>query len=159
MRKKIIIILIIILILILVIGALSSSILFLAEDETEGAISGIDMAAIWSFSGGFQWIYPGSSVSPEGHTLHNIHLEDGDPYQYAKGIMEYSYNITPTICVVINNAAADRIFGDGILGDIREEDWGQGYDRGVAIENSISQFNIFGAIISIFSGDVRIFLI
>jgi len=142
----------------LIIGLLSSSILFLAEDETEG-VPGVDMAAVWSFSGGFKWIYPGSSINQHGHTLHNIHLKDGDPYQHAKVIMEYSYNVSPNICVVINNAAANRIFGDGILGDIREEDWGQGNSRGVAIENSVSQFNIFGAIISIFSGDVRIFFI
>ena len=157
MKKITIIILIII--LILIIGVLSSSILFLAEDETEGVIPGVDMAGVWSFSGGFQWIYPGSSLSPEGHTLHNIHMEDGDPYQYAKGIIEHTYNISPNICVVINNAAADRIFGEGILNNIREEDWGKGNPRGVAIENSISQFNVFGAIISVFSGDVRIFLI
>ena len=156
MRKIIIIISIIV--LILIIGFLSSSILFLAEDETEG-IPGVDMAGIWSFPGGFQWIYPGSSVSPEGHTLHNIHFEDGDPYQYAKRIMEHTYNISPNICVVINNAAAERIFGERILDDIREKDWGRGNDRGVAIENSITQFNIFGAIISLFSGDIRIFLI
>jgi len=152
-------IIIAVIILILIIGFLSSTILFLAEDETEGAIPGVDMAGIWSFSGGFQWIYPGSSLSPEGHTLHNIHMEDGDPYQYAKGIIEHTYNISPNICVVINNAAADRIFGEGILNNIREEDWGKGNPRGVAIENSISQFNVFGAIISVFSGDVRIFLI
>jgi len=157
MKKITIIILIII--LILIIGVLSSSILFLAEDETEGVIPGVDMAGVWSFSGGFQWIYPGSSLSPEGHTLHNIHMEDGDPYQYAKRIMEHTYNISPNICIVINNAAAERIFGEGILSDIREEDWGKGHDRGIAIENSVSQFNVFGAIISIFSGDIRIFLI
>ena len=157
MERKVIIISIIV--LILIIGFLSSSILFLAEDETEGAIPGVDMAAIWSLPEGFQWIYPGSSLSPQGHTLHNIHMEDGDPYQYAKGIMEHTYNISPNICIVINNAAADRIFGEGILGDIREEDWGQGNARGVAIENSVTQFNIFGAIISLFSGDIRVFLI
>lgn len=158
MRRKIIIISIIIIFMILIIGFLSSSILFLAEDDTEG-IPGVDMAGIWSFSGGFQWIYPGSSVNQEGHTLHNVHLKDGDPYQHAKRIMEYSYNISPNICVAINNAAAERIFGEGILGNIREEDWGQGNARGVAIENSVTQFNIFGAIISLFSGDIRIFLI
>jgi len=156
MRKIIIIISIIV--LILIIGFLSSSILFLAEDETEG-IPGVDMAGIWSFPGGFQWIYPGSSVSPEGHTLHNIHFEDVDPYQYAKRIMEHTYNISPNICVVINNAAAERIFGERILDDIREDDWGKGNDRGDAIENSITQFNIFGAIQSVFTGDIRIFLI
>jgi len=145
--------------MILIIGFLSSTILFLAEDETEGAVPGVDMAGIWTFSGGFQWIYPGSSVNAQGHTLHNVHLKDGDPYQHAKVIMEYSYNISPNICVAINNAAAERIFGEGILSDIREEDWGKGHARGVAIENSVSQFNVFGAIISLFSGDIRIFLI
>jgi len=158
MRRIAIIIPIIIIFMILIIGFLSSTILFLAEDETEGD-PGVDMAGIWTFSGGFKWIYPGSSVNAQGHTLHNIHLKDGDPYQGAKIIIEHSYNISPNICVVINNAAAERIFGEGILGNIREEDWGKGNARGVAIENSISQFDVFGAIISLFSGDIRIFFI
>jgi len=156
MRRGVMIISIII--LILIIGFLSSTVLFLAEDETEG-IPGIDMAAVLSFPGGFQWIYPGSSVSSEGTTLHNIHFEDGDPYQYAKGIMEYSYNISPNICIVINNVAAERIFGEGILDEIRHEDWVEGNDRGIAVENSITQFNIFGAIQSVFTGDIKIYLI
>lgn len=149
----------IVIILIIIVGALSSTVLFLAEDESEGAIPGVDMAAIWTVTGGFEWIYPGSSYSAEGDTLHNIHMEDGDPYQYAKGIMEHTYHISPNICVVINNAAAERIFGEDIVGNIREEDWGQGNSRGVAIENSMSQFNILGAIQSIFTGDIRIMLI
>ena len=159
MNKNVIIIAIIIIVLALIILLASSTVLLLAEDETEGEIYGVDMAGTWTLAGGFEWIYPGSSFSPEGHTLHNIHMESGDPYQYAKGIMEYTYNISPNVCVVINNAAADRIFGEGILGDIREEDWGKGHDRGVAIENSISGFNVFGAIVSLFSGDIRIFFI
>ena len=147
----------IVIIIIIIVGALSSTVLFLAEDETEG-VPGVDMAAIWTAGGGFEWIYPGSSLSSEGHTLHNIHYEN-DPYQYAKGIIQHTYNITPNICIVINNAAADRIFGDDILGNIREEDWGEGNPRGVAIENSISQFNILGAIESLLTGDIRIMLV
>ncbi|MCC7552940.1 MAG: hypothetical protein KO202_00410 [Methanobacteriaceae archaeon] len=150
---------ILILILILVLAFLSSTVLFLAEDETEG-VPGVDMAAIWKFPGGFEWIYPGSSFNTNGHTLHNIHLEEeGDPYQHAKAIIQNTYNITPNICIVINNAAAERIFGEDILGNIREHDWGEGHDRGDAVEMSMTQFNIFGAIESLIHGDIRIFLI
>ncbi|WP_409199504.1 hypothetical protein [Methanobrevibacter sp. DSM 116169] len=138
---------------------LSSTVLFLAEDETEGSIPGVDMAAVWQIPEGFQWIYPGSSKSANGHTLHNIHMEDGDPYQYAKQIMEYTYNISPNICVVINNDAAESMFGDDIVGNIREHDWGEGNPRGEAIEMSMDKFNIFGAIMSLIKGDIKIFLI
>lgn len=150
---------VLIIILVGIIALLSSTILFLAEDETEGAIPGVDMAALWSGSEGFRWIYPGSSYHPNGDTLHNIHMEDGDPYQWAKEIIQHTYGVTPHICVVINNDAAERIFGEDIVGNIREEDWGQGNSRGVAIENSMNQFNIFGAITSLFTGDIKIYII
>ncbi|MDR0900211.1 MAG: hypothetical protein LBM26_00965 [Methanobrevibacter sp.] len=142
-----------------IIAISTSTILFLAEDETEGGIPGVDMAGIWTLGGGFEWIYPGSSFSPEGHTLHNIYMEDGDPYQYAKGIIQYTYNKTPNICVVINNDAAEKIFGDDIVGNIREKDWGEGNPRGVAIEQSTNQFNVFGAIESLFMGNIKIMII
>ena len=138
---------------------LSSPILFIAEDETEG-IPGADMAAIITFPGGFEWIYPGSSFGPNGHTLHNIHMEAGvDPYHWARDIITHTYGITPHIIIVINNDAAERIFGNDIVGDIREQDWGEGNPRGVAVENSINQFNIFGAIYSVFSGDIKFYLV
>ena len=58
--KAIFALIIIAILAVVVIGA-SSSVLILAEDESEGGIPGIDMAATWNASGGFQWIYPGSS--------------------------------------------------------------------------------------------------
>ena len=43
-----------------------SGILILAQDDTEGGIPGVDMAALWSINGGFTWIYPGSSHNANG---------------------------------------------------------------------------------------------
>ena len=65
-----------------------SNVLVLAQDDTEGGIPGVDMAALWSLHGGFTWIYPGSSFNAEGQTLHNVHLNDPqDPYGAARDIM------------------------------------------------------------------------
>lgn len=153
-------------ILILIIGILfifaaTSNVLFLAEDTSESINEpGVDMAALWSLSSGFQWIYPGSSVNAEGSTLHNIFLfENNKPYEDAKDIIQYSYNTTPNICVVINNNASDRIFGNDMIDSIRENNWGEGQDRGDAIDESLSShgFNIIGVIQSLLMGDIRIF--
>ena len=34
------------------------------------------MGATWNLTGGFNWIYPGSSFNAQHQTLHNIHLDD-----------------------------------------------------------------------------------
>ena len=70
-----------------------SGVLILAQDDTEGGIPGVDMAALWSINGGFNWIYPGSSHNANGHTLHNIYMTN-NPYQDAKEIMEYTYGVS-----------------------------------------------------------------
>ena len=98
-----------------------SNVVILAQDDTEGGIPGVDMAALWSLNGGFQWIYPGSSFDPEGRTLHNIYMLD-DPYGEVKTIMQYTYNVDPHILVIINDQAAAHIFGDNIL-DRRPFPW------------------------------------
>ena len=45
----------------------ASPILVVAEDSEE-VTPGIDMAASFSLFGGFQWVYPGSSVNEYGQT-------------------------------------------------------------------------------------------
>ena len=140
----------------------SSPILFVGEDSSEGAIPGVDMAATWSLTGGFEWIYPGSSFNSKGETLHNIYMINPDnPYQAAKEIMEYTYHFSPHIIVSINTNAANQIFGDGIVDNIRSYDWGQGYDRGPASQQAMSEggINIFAVPICLLSGDLKIILV
>ncbi|MCQ2964461.1 MAG: hypothetical protein MJ203_02725 [archaeon] len=143
---------------ILIILALMSNVLILAADATEGT-PGVDMAALWSVGGGFQWIYPGSSHNAQGQTLHNIYLDSDEPYQFAKDIIEYTYHTSPNVCVVIDNEAAEDIFGDGLVDNIREKDWGEGYDRGVAVSMSISQYNVLQIIPNLLTGHIHIHLI
>ena len=152
---------VVLIIAILLIFLLSSNVLFLAEDTTESVQEpGVDMAALWSLSTGFTWIYPGSSTNAEGSTLHNIFLfSNGKPYEDAKEIMQYSYNVTPNICVTVNNNASDRIFGSDMIDDIRQKNWGEGNDRGDAVDASLAEHppNILGVIESLITGDIRIF--
>ncbi|MCQ2737631.1 MAG: hypothetical protein MJ224_03400 [archaeon] len=146
--------------LVVILIALMANVLFLAADTSEDPIApGVDMAALWSLTGGFQWIYPGSSINAEGHTLHNIYLDSDHPYEYAKDIIEYTYNTSPNVCVVIDDHAAKDIFGDGLIGNIREKDWGEGYDRGDAISMSISKCDIIQVIPNLITGHIKVMLI
>ena len=77
--KKAVVIIVAAILLFLVITAFSN-VLILCQDDTEGGIPGVDMAAMWSINGGFTWIYPGSSFDPQGRTLHNIYMLD-DPIE------------------------------------------------------------------------------
>ena len=108
---------VIILAVIVVVGiAATSSVLIIAEDESEGGIPGVDMGATWNLSSGFTWIYPGSSFNAQHQTLHNIHLDDpDDPYGAAKEIMEYTYHISPNIIITLNNNSSEKIFGGDII--------------------------------------------
>ena len=135
-----------------------SNVLILAQDDTEGSIPGVDMAALWSVRGGFEWIYPGSSFDPQGRTLHNIYMLD-DPYQEAKIIMQNTYNVDPHILVIINDQAAAHIFGDNILDTIRQHDWVEGNSRGDAVAMSITSVNPLPIIPDILMGNIRIMLI
>ncbi len=147
----------IILILIIVGIVFSTNALIIATDTSEGAIPGVDMAATWSLSEGFEWIYPGSSFNSEHQTLHNIYLDDPDrPYQAAVDIMEYTYHTKPNVIVTINNNAAERIYGDDLIGNIRGYDWGSGYDRAPAIQAATQNMTMDygGVIASILTGDI-----
>lgn len=135
-----------------------SNVLILAQDDTEGGIPGVDMAALWSLNGGFTWIYPGSSFDPQGRTLHNIYMLD-EPYQEAKIIMENTYGVSPHILVIINDQAAAHIFGENILDTIRQHDWVEGNSRGDAVAMSITQVNLLPVIPDILMGNIRIMLI
>lgn len=150
-----------IIIIVIIIGFIASAnVLFLAADTSEGGESapGMDMAATWSLTNGFEWIYPGSSTNANGETLHNIHYDHPDsPYQAAADIMEYTYHIRPNVIVIVNNAAAERIFGGSIVDNIRGYDWGDGYDRAPAIQEAMknSQIDYFAVLSSILSGDIK----
>lgn len=135
-----------------------SNVLILCQDDTEGGIPGVDMAALWSFNGGFTWIYPGSSFDPQGRTLHNIYMLD-EPYQEAKIIMQNTYGVSPHLLVIINDQAAAHIFGDNILDTIRQHDWGEGNSRGDAVAMSITQVNLLPVIPDILMGNIKIMLI
>ncbi len=155
--RKVIGIFAIIIVFLLVFTAFSN-VLILAQDDTEGNTPGVDMAALWSLHGGFTWIYPGSSHNANGHTLHNIYMAD-NPYQDAKEIMQYTYDVTPHILVIINDKAAAHIFGDDILDTIRQHDWGEGHSRGDAVSMSITQVNLLPVIPDILMGNIKIMII
>ena len=135
-----------------------SNVLILCQDDTEGGIPGVDMAAMWSIHGGFTWIYPGSSFDPQGRTLHNIYMLD-DPIEEVRVIMAHTYNVSPHILVIINDQAAAHIFGDDILDTIRQHDWVEGNARGDAVAMSITQVNLLPVIPDILMGNIKIMLI
>lgn len=139
---------IVIAIVLIIVGFLASTavspILIIAEDAEEGT-PGVDMAATFSALGGIEWVYPGSSVNANGETLHNIHLIDpGNPYGAAKDIMEYSYKQSPHLIVGINNDAAEAIFGENIVDNIRANDAYNGYAGNEHVQGTMSRGDAVG---------------
>ena len=155
--KKALAAIVVLVVLFLAITAFSN-VLILCQDDTEGGIPGVDMAAMWSIHGGFTWIYPGSSFDPQGRTLHNIYMLD-DPIEEVRVIMDHTYNVNPHVLVIINDQAAAHIFGDNILDTIRQHDWVEGNSRGDAVAMSITQVNPLPIIPDILMGNIRIMLI
>lgn len=118
---------------------LTSPILIVAEDTDEGT-PGIDMAAKFSPIGGFEWIYPGSSVNANGQTLHNVHLDSpNNPYGAARDIMTYTYHFTPHLIVSVNPEAAEDIFGAGLIDNIRANDAYNGYAGSENVQGTMSR--------------------
>lgn len=119
-----------------------SPVLVVAEDTQED--SSIDMAAMFSIRG-FEWIYPGSSINSEGQTLHNVHINNpDDPYGAARDIITYSYGVTPHLVFSINNDAAQAIFGESIVDDIRSNDGYFGYAGNGNVAGSMSRGDAVG---------------
>ena len=170
MNKGHVIILAIVLIVVALLASTAlSPVLIVAEDTTEDA--SIDMAASFSL-GGFNWVYPGSSINAEGQTLHNVHINHPeDPYGAARDIITYSYHYTPHIIVSINNDAAEAIFGESIVDDIRANDAYIGYagndkvsgtmSRGDAVGTAMVNdgMNVFEIPIQILLGNIRFILV
>lgn len=130
---------------VLLLFTITSPILIIAEDTDEGT-PGIDMAAKFSAFGGFDWIYPGSSVNENGQTLHNIHSDSpGDPYGAARDIMTYSYQFTPHLIVSVNPEAAEAIFGAGLIDNIRSNDAYNGYAGSENVQGTMSRGDAVGA--------------
>ena len=166
MRKlNIILLAIVAIVVIFVSSTLITPVIVVAEDSAEDA--GIDMAAALSLSG-IKWIYPGSSVNAEGQTLHNVHLNNPeDPYGAARDIISYTYNFTPYLIISVNNDAAEAIFGDDIVDNIRANDGYHGYagndkvkgtmNRGNAVNEAMHAHgaNIFQIPIQILEGNIR----
>lgn len=166
MRKLgIIIITIIMLIIVFLASTIVSPVLIIAEDSGEDA--SVDMAAKFSITG-IEWVYPGSSYNANGETLHNIHLiSPDDPYHAAQDIISYTYHYTPHLIVSVNNDAAEAIFGENIIDDIRANDAYNGYagnqnvpgtmSRGDALDTAMNEhgMNIFQVPIQILLGNIR----
>lgn len=132
-------IIIIVVIIAILLFIASNPILLIAEDTTESD-PGIDMAASWTLTKGFEWVYPGSSYNSKGETLHNIHLDNPEnPYGAAKEIMEYTYNFSPTIIISLNDPGASAIFGESILEDIRSNDAYNGYPGSENAQGNMSR--------------------
>lgn len=133
-----------VIIVVLLLFTITSPILIIAEDTDEGT-PGIDMAAKFSAFGGFDWIYPGSSVNANGQTLHNIHLDSpSDPYGAARDIMTYSYKFTPHLIVSVNPKAAEDIFGAGLIDNIRANDAYNGYAGSENVQGTMSRGDAVG---------------
>ena len=168
-KVSIVLLAIVILVVAFLASTVVSPVLIVAEDTEEDA--SIDMAATFSL-GGFNWVYPGSSINAEGQTLHNVHINDPqDPYGAARDIMTYSYGITPHFVFSINNAAAQAIFGENIVDDIRANDGYYGYagnenvagsmSRGDAASTAIAQdgMNVFQIPIQLLLGNISIHIV
>lgn len=158
---KIILGVIAIIIVALLLFTIMSPILIIAEDTSEGT-PGIDMAATFTILSGFDWIYPGSSHNAEGQTLHNIHLNSpDDPYGAARDIISYTYHFTPHLIVSVNDYAAEDIFGEGLIDNIRTNDWGAGMDRGDAVDSAMRQgtFNPFAIFSNILTGNIKFYIV
>ena len=170
MNKISMILLVIVLIVVAFLAStVVSPVLIVAEDTTEDA--SIDMAASFSL-GGFNWVYPGSSVNAQGQTLHNVHINNpDDPYGAARDIMTYSYGITPHFIFSVNNDAAEAIFGGSIVDDIRANDGYYGYagndnvagsmSRGDAVQTGMINdgINVFQIPIQLLMGNIRLFIV
>ena len=73
--------------------------------------------------------------------------------------MEYTYGISPHIIIIINDQAASHIFGDDLLDNIRQHDWGEGNSRGDAIAMSITHVNLLPVIPDILLGNIKFFIV
>ena len=170
-KAKVIIGIIAIIIIAILLFTISSPILIIAEDTTEGS-PGIDMAAKFTALGGFEWIYPGSSVNANGQTLHNVHQDSpNDPYGAARDIMSYTYQFTPHMIISVNPDAAEDIFGDGLIDNIRSNDAYNGYagsekaqgtmSRGDAVSTAMTSgtFNPLAIPINMLMGNIKFILV
>ena len=147
-----------VILLVLIVFSLFSNVVILAQDDTEGNNPGVDMAALWSLNGGFHWIYPGSSFDEQGRTLHNIYMLD-DPYGEVDAIFKYTYNVDPHLLIIINDQAAEHIFGADLLENIRQHDWVEGNSRADAVTMSITTVNPLPIIPDILMGNIRFHII
>ena len=138
-KAKVILAIIVVILIALLLFTITSPILIIAEDTTEGS-PGIDMAAKFTALGGFDWIYPGSSVNANGQTLHNVHQDSpDDPYGAARDIMEYSYQFSPHLIISVNPEAAEGIFGAGLIDNIRANDAYNGYSGSENVQGTMSR--------------------
>ena len=138
-KVKVILAIIVVILIALLLFTITSPILIIAEDTTEGS-PGIDMAAKFTALGGVDWIYPGSSVNANGQTLHNIHQDSpDDPYGAARDIMEYSYQFSPHLIISVNPEAAEGIFGAGLIDNIRANDAYNGYSGSENVQGTMSR--------------------
>lgn len=166
-KVKVILGVIAVIIIALLLFTITSPILIVAEDTDEGT-PGIDMAAKFSLLGGFDWVYPGSSFNAQGQTLHNVHLDSpNDPYGAARDIMTYTYQFTPHLIISVNPEAAEDIFGNGLIDNIRSNDAYNGYagsanvagtmSRGDAVSTAMGQgtFNPLAIPIHVLMGNIR----
>ncbi len=136
-KIHLILITLVVIIFIFLAATINSPVLIVAEDAEED--SSIDMAAQFSIKG-FEWVYPGSSYNSNGETLHNVHLNNPDnPYGAAKEIMEYSYKESPFLIISVNNHAAESIFGNSIVDDIRANDAYTGYASNENVPGTMSR--------------------
>lgn len=169
MKGKIFLIVIILIIVGFLASTIVSPVLIIAEDSEEDA--SIDMAAKFSITG-FEWVYPGSSYNENGETLHNVHLIDpDDPYGAARDIITYTYHYTPHLIVSVNNDAAEAIFGEDIIDNIRANDAYNGYSgnqnvpgtmsRGDAVDTAMDNngMNVFQIPIQALMGNIKFHIV
>lgn len=160
---------VLLIVVLFLLSTIVSPVLIVAEDASEGN-PGIDMAATIGITG-FNWIYPGSSHNAQGQTLHNVHINNPeDPYGAARDIMAYTYHVTPHVVVSVNNDAAEAIFGESIINDIRANDGYNGYSglhpqgsmsRGSAVSTAMVQngMNVLEIPIQVLMGNISFHIV
>lgn len=150
-----------VLVIVCVIGGTLLGTMVIAEDTSEGGIVGVDMAATWDLDG-FNYIYPGSSIHPNGGTLHNIHMfSNGLGYDNIPAIMENTYHKHPHILLVVDDTAANWIFGEELMQEERNLNWGQNMDRGDALNQAMANNmpNFFMVLPAFLTGHISVHFI
>ena len=98
-------------------------------------------------------------ILAQDDTEGNIPYMLDDPYGEVDAIFKYTYNVDPHLLIIINDQAAEHIFGADLLENIRQHDWVEGNSRADAVTMSITTVNPLPIIPDILMGNIRFHII